>query len=49
MVMRTCIWIAISVVLGCLALWGWHYNRRRAWPTSKVDESMRRHVNTFYD
>jgi hypothetical protein len=49
MVMRTYVWIALTVVFGGLALWGWRYNQRRAWPTSNKDESMRRHVNKAYD
>jgi hypothetical protein len=49
MVLRTYIWIAIPAVLGGFAYLGWQYNRRRAWPTSKRDESMRRHVNISYD
>jgi hypothetical protein len=47
--MRTYVWIAVTVVFGGLSLCGWRYNHRRAWPTSKKDESMRRHVNKAYD
>ena len=48
-VMRTYVWIALTVVFAWLILWGWRYQHRRAWPTSKKDESMRRHVNKTYD
>jgi len=37
-VMRTYIWIGLAVVLGGLVLWGWWYQRRRAWSTRKQDE-----------
>ena len=48
-VMRTYIWIGLAVVLGGLVLWGWWYQRRRAWSTRKQDETMRRHVTRTYD
>ena len=48
-VMRIYAWIAVVVVLGGLALWGWWYRQRRAWPTHEHDEAMRRHVNRNYD
>jgi len=47
--MRTYVWIALVVVFGGLVLWGRWYQHRRAWPTSKKDEPMRRHVNKTYD
>ncbi|HUD55895.1 MAG TPA: hypothetical protein VMR02_11750 [Terracidiphilus sp.] len=47
--MRTYIWIGLAVVLGGLVLWGWWYQRRRAWSTRKQDETMRRHVTRTYD
>jgi hypothetical protein len=50
MVTRTDVWIALAVVvLGGIAMRGWQQYSRRAWPTSKRDESMRRHVNKLYD
>ena len=48
-VMRTYFWIAFSVPLAGLVLWGWRYQHRRAWPAHKQDEAMRLHVNTYYD
>jgi high-affinity Fe2+/Pb2+ permease len=47
--MQTYVWIGLTMVAGGLALWGWRYHHRRAWPTSKKDEAMRRHVNKAYD
>src|SRR5664280_2290485 len=47
-VMRVYVWIALSVALGGLILWGGWYQRRRAWSTHKQDETMRRHVNRNY-
>lgn len=49
MIMRTYVWVTLTTVLGGLALWGWRYQHRRAWPTPKKDEPMRRHVNKAYD
>jgi len=46
---RTYIWIALVVAFGGLVLWGWWYQRRRAWPMHRQDESMRRHVIKNYD
>jgi hypothetical protein len=48
-IMRTYVWVTLTTVLGGLALWGWRYQKRRAWPTPKKDESTRRHVNKAYD
>jgi hypothetical protein len=48
-VSQTYFLIALTVVFGGLVLWGWWYQHRRAWPTSKKDESMRRHVSKIYD
>jgi len=48
-VTQTYIWIGLAVALGGLVLWGWWYQHRRAWPTRKQDETMRRHVNRNYD
>jgi len=49
MIMRTYVRVTLTTVFGGLALWGWRYRHRRAWPTSKKDEAMRRHVNKAYD
>jgi uncharacterized protein YneF (UPF0154 family) len=43
------VWIVLIVgVVGLGILGGW-YLRRRAWPASKQDEAMRRHVIRNYD
>jgi len=47
--MRTYVWIALSVAIGGLVVWGRWHQHRRAWSTHKQDESMRRHVNKNYD
>ena len=31
--MRTYVWVTLTTVFGGLALWGWRYQHRRAWPT----------------
>ena len=47
--MRTYVWVTLTTVFGGLALRGWRYQHRRDWPTSKKNESMRRHVRKTYD
>ena len=46
--MLTHVWVVIAIFVVGLVSWHCWYLYRRAQPTSKQDESMRRHVNRNY-